>query len=202
MADDARGQGDSDERAEAPAETPAPPAEPQSIPAEPAPPLPPEPVVEAPTPIPEPVVGDLIEPEVSSEPERSELVEGQQESAPNVAATTPPVEADPASPIEEVAPPPPASTSSAEVAVPPATTIFISPKQFLARALESLRIRKQKKLAKVVEYAKQKGSIKNDDVEKLLRVSDATATRYLSQLVKEGRLKRVGAQKQPRYEPV
>ena len=86
--------------------------------------------------------------------------------------------------------------------MPPATTIFISPKQFLARALESLRIRKQKKLAKVVEYAKQKGSIKNDDVEKLLRVSDATATRYLSQLVKEGRLKRVGAQKQPRYEPV
>ena len=38
-------------------------------------------------------------------------------------------------------------------------------------------------------------------MELLVHVTDATATRYLSELVKAGRLKRVGAQKRPRYEP-
>ena len=32
--------------------------------------------------------------------------------------------------------------------------------------------------------------ITNDEVEKLLHVSDATATRYLSQLEKEGKIKK------------
>jgi predicted HTH transcriptional regulator len=37
-----------------------------------------------------------------------------------------------------------------------------------------------------------KGSITNDQVEKLLHISDATATRYLSQLEKEGKLQQIG----------
>ena len=45
-------------------------------------------------------------------------------------------------------------------------------------------------------------TIKNDDVEKLLRVSDSTAQRYLGQLVREGKLRRVGALKQPTYESI
>ena len=35
----------------------------------------------------------------------------------------------------------------------------------------------------------KKSKITNDGVEKFLHVSDATATRYLSQLKKEGRIK-------------
>jgi len=38
----------------------------------------------------------------------------------------------------------------------------------------------------------EKSKITNDEVEKLLHVSDATATRYLSQLKKEGRIKQNG----------
>ena len=34
--------------------------------------------------------------------------------------------------------------------------------------------------------------VTNDEVEKLLHVSDATATRYLSALEKEGRIRQVG----------
>ena len=37
-----------------------------------------------------------------------------------------------------------------------------------------------------------KNKITNDEVEKLLHVSDATATRYLSALEKEGKIKQVG----------
>ena len=45
-------------------------------------------------------------------------------------------------------------------------------------------------------------SITNNDIEKLLRVSDATATRYLARLVREGRLRRVGHPRAAEYEPV
>ncbi|KKQ03399.1 MAG: hypothetical protein US12_C0016G0009 [Parcubacteria group bacterium GW2011_GWA2_36_24] len=38
----------------------------------------------------------------------------------------------------------------------------------------------------------QHSKITNDEIEKFLHVSDATATRYLSQLEKEGKIKQVG----------
>ena len=38
----------------------------------------------------------------------------------------------------------------------------------------------------------EKGKITNDEVERLLRVSDATATRYLDLLEKEGKLRQEG----------
>ena len=72
-------------------------------------------------------------------------------------------------------------------------------KNLLLKAKEMIQFRKRKKLDKILELARQKttatagqGKITNNDIEKLLRVSDATATRYLSQLVKEGRLTRQG----------
>lgn len=67
---------------------------------------------------------------------------------------------------------------------------------------EVMQARKRERLEEVLKLAAQKRIITNNDVEKLLKVSDATATRYLSQLVKEGRLKYSGAQKRPRYEPI
>ena len=47
-------------------------------------------------------------------------------------------------------------------------------------------------VAEVLSAARGKGSITNDDVQKLLGVSDATATRYLSELESQGKLKQVG----------
>jgi len=43
-----------------------------------------------------------------------------------------------------------------------------------------------------MEALNTKGKITNDEVEKLLHVSDATATRYLSALEKEGKIQQVG----------
>lgn len=59
---------------------------------------------------------------------------------------------------------------------------------------------KQKKLEKILEFAKQKNKITNDDVQKLILVSDKTAGRYLSELVKQNKLKRIGSTSQIRYE--
>ena len=65
---------------------------------------------------------------------------------------------------------------------------------------EVVQTKRRERLEKVVALALQKRAITNNDVERLLKVSDATATRYLGQLVKEDRLKRTGAPKRPRYE--
>lgn len=45
---------------------------------------------------------------------------------------------------------------------------------------------------KVLALAQEKGEIKNDDVEKLLGVSNATAERYLNELESEGKLTQHG----------
>jgi hypothetical protein len=61
--------------------------------------------------------------------------------------------------------------------------------------------RKEVRLAKVVELAKEKGRITNDDIEKLLHVSDATASRYGTILVQRGQLKREGKGRAAKYMP-
>lgn len=65
--------------------------------------------------------------------------------------------------------------------------------RLLAKAKEKIQFRKQAKLEKIMVFAKAQGGITNDQAQKLLRVSDATATRYLAQLVKTGRLRLVKA---------
>ena len=65
-------------------------------------------------------------------------------------------------------------------------------KNLLLKAKEVIQFRKRKKLEKILGLAQTKQKITNNDVEKFLRVSDATATRYLSQLVKEGKLTQAG----------
>ena len=51
---------------------------------------------------------------------------------------------------------------------------------------------KGENLQKVLEFLASHGQLTNDDVQKLLGVSDATATRYLEELEKEGRIRQVG----------
>ena len=61
--------------------------------------------------------------------------------------------------------------------------------EFLEKAKNAIQFRKRKKLDKIMSLFLEKAKITNDEVEKLLHVSDATATRYLSQLEKEGKIK-------------
>lgn len=89
-------------------------------------------------------------------------------------------------PVQEPVPPAPAPTP------PLATVITRSVRDFLIKALDSLQIRKRQKLDRIMKVLQTKPSITNDQVEKLLHVSDATATRYLSILEKEGKIKQVG----------
>ena len=58
--------------------------------------------------------------------------------------------------------------------------------------LTKLGERKRKKLDKIMNSLSKLNKVTNDEVEKLLHVSDATATRYLGQLEKEGKIKQVG----------
>ena len=65
-------------------------------------------------------------------------------------------------------------------------------RDLLMKARAMMQDRKRKKLQKILELLNMKSKITNDEVEKLLHVSDATATRYLSLLEKEGKIHQVG----------
>ncbi len=56
----------------------------------------------------------------------------------------------------------------------------------------AIEMRKRKKLDKILTLFETKKEIANDEVEKLLHVSDATATRYLEILEREGRITQLG----------
>ena len=60
----------------------------------------------------------------------------------------------------------------------------------MARA--TIQLRREKKLAKIMALFAEQTAVTNDKVEKLLHVSDATATRYLSILAERGKLKQIG----------
>jgi predicted HTH transcriptional regulator len=62
----------------------------------------------------------------------------------------------------------------------------------LEKAKLAIQNRKRKKLDKIMSMFLKQASITNDEVEKYLHVSDATATRYLSILVKEEKIKQNG----------
>ena len=64
--------------------------------------------------------------------------------------------------------------------------------QLLITARNAIQFRKRKKLEKIMALFLQHSKITNDEVEKFLHVSDATATRYLSQLEQEGKIKQNG----------
>ena len=64
--------------------------------------------------------------------------------------------------------------------------------ELLILARNAMQFRKRKKLDRVMTLFLKQSKITNDEVEKFLHVSDATATRYLSQLEKEGKIKQNG----------
>lgn len=64
----------------------------------------------------------------------------------------------------------------------------------------SERIEKRKD--RILKKAKEEGSINNDGVEDLFCIGNTTASRYLSQLVEEGKLERNGAGRSTYYTPI
>ena len=53
-------------------------------------------------------------------------------------------------------------------------------------------VEKESRKEKILGLMDSKKKIKNNDVQKLLKVSDASATRYLEELEKEGKIEQVG----------
>lgn len=62
----------------------------------------------------------------------------------------------------------------------------------VGKAHQATQARKRKKLDHAMGLFAKQASITNDDVEKHLHISDATASRYLGILEKENKIKRVG----------
>jgi Fic family protein len=59
----------------------------------------------------------------------------------------------------------------------------------------------EKRLARIVDKARQEGSITNDGVEELFCISNSTATRYLNELVRRNELARSGVGRGTFYTP-
>lgn len=139
---------------------------------EPAPIAPPEPIPEA--------MPTQVEVPVPPEPPTAHIPANEP-----IAPVPEPLPEQPV-PVE----PPPVPQSSAQTSVIAPVVNYARDLAVKARAV--IQGRKRKKLEKILTLIDSKKSIGNDDVEKLLHVSDATATRYLTQLEKEGKIIQVG----------
>ena len=93
---------------------------------------------------------------------------------------------------EPTDPEPPSAAASVPAPVIPQTGILHATREILVKARVAIQDRKRKKRDKIMQALTTKSKITNDEVEKLLHVSDATATRYLSALEKENKIKQVG----------
>lgn len=82
----------------------------------------------------------------------------------------------------------------AEAKLPQVPSIFSreGARAVIAKAQEAIQFGKRKKLDRVMSLFAKRTNITNDEVEKLLHVSDATATRYLEILKKENKIKQTG----------
>lgn len=160
----------------------------------------PEPVIEIP-PTPEPIPEPVAEPQISEPTPTAQQVEPldpepisepQQAPEPLPEPSTPapePIQAP--EPVVEPAPQP-ESVSAPEHQVIAPVSLVSRAKELLVKAREAIQFRRRKKLEKIMGLFLKKSPITNDDVQKLVYVSDATATRYLQQLEKEGKVRRQG----------
>ena len=72
------------------------------------------------------------------------------------------------------------------------TSTKLSQKDLWKRFLDKVQIGKRKKLEKIITMFAKQTKVTNDEVEKFLHVSDATAERYLNILEKENKIKQTG----------
>lgn len=141
----------------------------------------------------------MAEEEVKSEEALAEPVQTPAEPAPTPAEP----EKKASLPVEEpVASLPKESTGEITPQVPLETTQSSPPTQpeisqpFIAKLLERARAKifsnREKKLAIILAFLQKEGKITNDQVQRLIKVSDATATRYLEILEKRGQVRQLG----------
>ena len=155
-----------------------------------------EPTQPAPIPLStsEPSAMPPVAPESHTEAERAVPVNNDNSaSSPEngqIEQTAQPVE--PLNPDPESEPEPSAPVPAPAITRPDSRSLF-------AKARETIQFRKRKKLEKIMGMFLKQATLTNDQVEKLLHVSDATATRYLDQLEKEGRIKKESAGKYLSY---
>lgn len=178
----------------------------------PLPPSPQEPTAEAPLPPTESVPTEVppVAPESSPSPESATPVKddisanepfnqpggtAQTTTEPQQTEANPeqnPTPETPQNPPETVTPQPTAQMAGNE---PIDLAEEIKTKQReenLKLANETRQEKKREKLDKILNLFAERQTVTNDEVEKILHVSDATATRYLETLEKEGKIKQVG----------
>ncbi|MBU6427359.1 hypothetical protein KGQ27_03985 [Patescibacteria group bacterium] len=68
-----------------------------------------------------------------------------------------------------------------------------------AHGRAKIQTNRSEKLDKLIQYAQKKQVIDNEEIQMLLHVSSATATRYLVTLVQQGRLIREGSPRHAKY---
>ena len=81
------------------------------------------------------------------------------------------------------------SVQTAPVVIAPQPNLV---RDLLNKARSAIQSRKRVKLDHLMTLFAKRTNITNDEVEKFLHVSDATATRYLEILEKENKIKQVG----------
>ena len=183
----------------------------QTLPSNSAPEVTDAPVVAAPIPAPVVEIADAPSSVPVPAPIRAEATIPEPEPEP---AQTP-IEPEPVQPADsgpaDMPPTAPGSPTGAPAAIPvqdqiqgldqapalPDQSGFIH--GLLVRAQAKIQSNRQKKLDKLMAFAEKNRQVSNEEAVVLLRVSAATATRYLSRLVKEGRLVGEGRTRDLRY---
>ena len=144
---------------------------------------------------PEPEVLSESTPETISKPVKEESKISNSETSESKTSEPEPIKPNP-EPEKETLETKTESKSDPEPEQPKVIPVIISKKniarELLVKARNAIQSRKRKKLYKVMTLFLKQPKITNDEVEKFMHVSDATATRYLSQLEKEGKIKQTG----------
>ncbi len=146
---------------------------------------------------PQPVADTPVQTEVPA-PEQPAVetpvqVEMRTESAPNPTPEPVAVQSDAQSTnsITEMAQvPEQVEQPATEPMLPEKNKSFI--KELFAKGAAKIQLKKRLGIEKIMSLFAKKHQITNDEVEKALHVSDATATRYLEQLEKENKIKQNG----------
>ncbi len=128
-----------------------------------------------------------IKPEIEKIPENPENITTEAEtpvSTPETPTTQIPVNEPKAQEVKSE----PIELRSVPVIIPSKSIA----RELLVKARNMIQFRKRKKLDKIMTLFAKQTKITNDEVEKFMHVSDATATRYLNTLEKENKIKQSG----------
>lgn len=179
-------------------ETPAPVEEPTKTSVDTVPEITPAPAEQAQGEI--PVVAPPIEPTVDNpvSPEERPLSAPLPEDSPPTPQPSVPAQAEPAQipfqPQNKITPQGRTSPVAPPSSASPQGTTFSRDfvQKLLIKARAKIQERKRKKLDKIMSLFEAKPQITNKDIQKLLRISSATAVRYMNILERENRIKQVG----------